>query len=78
MFRTLNATVFNTIANDPGIRPYLGGTETLDLTTTVENPANFCFLNDNKTGGHISSLSRQWSLRSSYIELARSSRQEYA
>lgn len=53
MFRTLNATVFNSISNDPDIRPYLGGTETLDLTLTIENPDNFCFLNDDKTGGHI-------------------------
>jgi hypothetical protein len=53
MFRTLNATIFNTIANNPDIRPYLGGTQTLDLTSAVENPVNFCFLNDDKTGGHI-------------------------
>lgn len=53
MFRTLNATIFNTIGNDPDIRPYLGGTQTLDLASIIENPANFCFLNDSKTGGHL-------------------------
>lgn len=53
MFRILNATVFNSIANDPDIRPYLGGTEALDLTNVIANPNNYCFLTDNKNGAHL-------------------------
>lgn len=53
MFRTLNAEIFNSVANNPGIRPYLGGQDELDLTNIIENANNYCFLTDDKTGAHI-------------------------
>lgn len=53
MFRTLNADILNEIANNPTVRPFLGGTEPLELSSIVGNPVNFCFLTNDKLGGHI-------------------------
>ena len=53
MFRTLNAEKLNYIANDLEVRPFLGGTNKLDLTEIIENPYNFCFMTDDELGAHI-------------------------
>lgn len=53
MRRTLDATAFNEIANDPEVRPWLGGIGSLDLGAVVGNPDNFAFLTDGAGGGYI-------------------------
>lgn len=53
MIRTLDATAFNRIANTPTVRPWLGGTDRLDLTAAISNPENFAFLTDDGLGGYI-------------------------
>lgn len=53
MIRTLDSTILNEIANEPQVRVWLGGTQPLDLTETVCNPENFCFLTDEQRGGYI-------------------------
>lgn len=54
MIRTLDAGAFNRIANDPCVRPWLGGTEPIpDLTPTVANPENICLLTPEGDGGYI-------------------------
>lgn len=42
--RTLDATFLNEVANDPAVRPALGGEGELDLTDTVANPANLALV----------------------------------
>lgn len=53
MIRTMDATRLNEIANEPTVRPWLGGSEALDLTNIVENPANYCFLTDEQDGAYV-------------------------
>lgn len=53
MIRTLDAVVLNQIAAHPEVRPWLGGTESLDLTATIANPENFAFLTEDERGGYI-------------------------
>jgi hypothetical protein len=50
--RTVDAEVFNRVANHPGIRPGLGnGAKPLDFTAALKNLANFGFIGPN--GGFI-------------------------
>jgi hypothetical protein len=49
----LNPEPFNTLANNPCIRPWIGGTEPLDLTALVLDPENYCFLTDCHQGGYV-------------------------
>lgn len=49
--RTLDPARFNEIANDPEVRPWLGGSGELDLMGHISNPENFAFLTDDETGG---------------------------
>ena len=53
MFRTLQSREVDAIANHPSVRPFLGGTEPLNLANIVGNIYNFCFLNDEQTGCHL-------------------------
>ena len=53
MIRTLHARRFNEIASNPVVRPWLGGTQPIDLTETIANPENFAFLTDEGNGGYI-------------------------
>lgn len=53
MIRTLSADIFNQIASDPIVRPWLGGSAPIDLTALLENPDNFAFLTDEQKGGYI-------------------------
>lgn len=53
MKRSLNVAPFNVMANEPSVRPWLGGVGELDLSSTVENPDNVCFLTENDDGGYI-------------------------
>lgn len=48
--RTMDATLFNQVANDPLVRPWLGGgMDTIDLGPAFQNPAIFAF--ETKGGG---------------------------
>lgn len=50
--RTLDATFLNQVANDPAVRPWLGGSgDALDLTPLVANPANVSVVSER--GGFI-------------------------
>lgn len=42
--RTLDARFLNEIANEPNVRPCLGGSGPLDLAPLVNNPENFTFI----------------------------------
>lgn len=53
MIRVLDATIFNQIAADPCVRPFLGGTGPVDLTNALADPSNFGFLTDEGKGGYI-------------------------
>ncbi len=55
MIRTLDATSFNIIANDPEVKQWIGYNENdiVDLTDLVSNINNYCFLTDNGDGGYI-------------------------
>lgn len=53
MIRTLDAAVFNAMANDPTIRPWLGGIGPLDLTGLVADPQNFALLTPQCDGGYL-------------------------
>ena len=56
MLRTLDPAPFNAIAAHPEVHPWLGfedPTAEPDLTTTVRNLANVCFLTSQKEGGYI-------------------------
>jgi hypothetical protein len=51
--RTLHATVFNAIANDPEVRCWLGGDGPIDLADLLANPLNLAFLAEDEMGGFI-------------------------
>ena len=55
MIRTLDATNFNIIANDPEVKKWIGYNEDaiVDLTELVSNINNYCFLTDDGDGGYI-------------------------
>lgn len=53
MRRTLKADAFNVIANDPRVRPWLGGTEPLDLSGILADVFSFGFLTDCLQGGYV-------------------------
>jgi hypothetical protein len=53
VIRTLDPTAFNLIANDPCVRPWLGGTGPVDLAAVVSDPDNICLLTPNEDGGYI-------------------------
>lgn len=38
--RTMDATFLNTVANDPSVRPWLGGDGPLELSAQINNPLN--------------------------------------
>lgn len=39
--RTMNAAGLNAVANDPAVRPWLGGDGAIDLAETIENAENY-------------------------------------
>lgn len=49
--RTLRSAFLTEIANDPSVRPFLGGRGELDLGFIIKNPNNFTF--ECETGGFI-------------------------
>jgi len=49
--RTLDPDRLNEIANDPAVRPWLGGTGALDLGPVIRNPANVAL--ECETGGYV-------------------------
>lgn len=49
--RTLDATHLNAVANDPEVRPWLGGDGVLDLSSTVADPWNVSVVTEH--GGFI-------------------------
>ena len=49
--RTFDPAFLTTIANDPNVRPWLGGEGPLDLSAEIKNPANFAFVVDG--GGFV-------------------------
>lgn len=49
--RTLDATFLNRVANDPAVRPMLGGAGPLDLTEIVGDPGNITLVSEH--GGFI-------------------------
>lgn len=53
MLRTLDAKIINDLANHPEVRPFLGGSGFLDLTSFVENIKNFCLMSDTKDGAYL-------------------------
>lgn len=54
MIRSYEPSFFNRIANDPNVRPWLGGgMDYLDSAPFVTDPANVCLLTDNRDGAYI-------------------------
>lgn len=53
MKRVLDPEPFNLIANHPEVRPWLGGTEKIELAPLVSDVENFCFLTDSEKGGYV-------------------------
>jgi hypothetical protein len=53
MIRALDPEPINAIANDPGVRPWLGGKDPLDLTAVVSNPENVTLLTDCVKGAYV-------------------------
>ena len=55
MIRTLEATKFNIIANDPEVKQWIGYDEdaVVDLTNVISDINNYCFLTDDEDGGYI-------------------------
>jgi hypothetical protein len=53
MFRTFDPKPFNRIANDPDVRPWIGGSGELDLTNMVTNVNNICLITDQEDGGYL-------------------------
>ena len=51
--RTLDATAINRIANDPCVRPWLGGSGELNLSGVAGNPENFVFLTKAQDGAYV-------------------------
>lgn len=53
MIRTLDATALNRIANDDGVRPFIGDGGPVDLTPLVSDPANVALTTEDGDGGYI-------------------------
>jgi hypothetical protein len=54
MIRSFDPEPFNEIFAEPTVRPWMGfGMEARDLAPLVRDPANYCFLTDNRQGGYI-------------------------
>lgn len=53
MRRVLDGARFNEIANAPDVRPWLGGSGELDIRPLVSDPANFCFVTEDRLGGYL-------------------------
>ena len=55
MNRTLEPEAFIRIANDPSVRPAIGGEGDMAplITALVSNPENFAFLTDCRQGGYL-------------------------
>jgi len=55
MIRTLDATKFNIIANDPEVKQWIGYNEdaVVDLTNVISDINNYCLLTDDEDGGYI-------------------------
>lgn len=53
MKRSFDPTPFNTIGNDPDVRPWLAGQAPIDATALVTDLANFCFLTEDRAGAYI-------------------------
>ena len=51
MKRTLDATFLNRVANDESVRPTIGGSGDVDLSSVIADPGNFAFVSDH--GGFI-------------------------
>ena len=49
--RTMDAARLNAVANDPAVRPYIGGDGPIDLTALLANPENVAFETDG--GGFV-------------------------
>lgn len=49
--RTMDAAFLNEVANNPDVRPFLGGSGTLDLTPQINDPANIALVGE--FGGFI-------------------------
>lgn len=49
--RSMDVAFWNAVANDPDVRPHIGGDGIIDLSTLVLNPANYCLRTD--SGGFI-------------------------
>lgn len=53
MIRSLDPAPFNLLANDQCVRPWIGGTDPLDLSPVISNPENYCFLTECGQGAYI-------------------------
>ena len=53
MRRSLHAYALNEIAAHPEVRPWLGGSHSIDLTDIVASPDNFAFLTDDDKGAYL-------------------------
>jgi hypothetical protein len=53
VIRTLESEDLNRIANDPEVRPWLGGEGFIDLTEIAANPDNICLLTPNRDGAYV-------------------------
>jgi len=51
MHRTFDAAFLNAVANDPEVRPFLGGNEEIDLSIVAADPTNFVLIGDR--GGFV-------------------------
>lgn len=51
LHRTMSADFLNEVANDEAVRPFVGGTGLVDVTSIVTNPQNIALVNDH--GGFI-------------------------
>lgn len=51
--RVLNADRINQIANDPSVRPWMGGEGELDLSAAVGDSANITFLSNEDNGAYL-------------------------
>lgn len=53
MIRTMDAGALNAIANDPCVRPWLGGDGPIDLTEAIANPDNIALVTPCGRGGYV-------------------------
>lgn len=53
MIRTMDSAALNAVANDPCVRPWLGGEGPIDLTDTIANPDNIALVTPCGQGGYV-------------------------